>query len=553
MRTQIKALLSILLLASPLAAAQTSNIRGTVRTHGDVGPLPGAQVEILRVTSVIGGTELVATGVTGPNGTYDLSFTGGCGLWCHTQASAPGRVVVPARRTVSLAAGASLDNQDFTASFPVTINVRVADAQSAAVLVNSQPRVYSGGGSQTSSLPAPQPDGSWQFTQIAPYALNVCAIDHQDSYINECQNGQQLALSSNVSGVTAIIPGEGETLNLQLDLDRGATVTGEIRDRFRNLPLANRQFTMEVFTIGGALAFTTPLSTDGSAIYQLQGLPPGSLRLTASVVNPFYTKMRYPGIDCIELSDCSVTAGSYLTVIGTAVVDNVGFDLFPGSVVRGRVTDAGSGNGLVGIEVVQYEQFVFGYAEFGRVATVADGQYELAHIRPQTVVRMGTQNTLGYANRAWPDVACIGSCWIGTNLTFAAGEVSGQTNFSLPAARAVAGSVSVNQAAPTTANWHVEIYRLNGAAADLVWSRWYNAGSTFVSPGLDAGTYFARSTLSGTSPQCQVFLGQACPPTSPQIVVGQATPIVLPATTGVFPGVDFAFTIDPIFDNGFEP
>ena len=111
-----------LLLAAP-AAAQTSRVEGTVRTHAAAAPLAGAQVSVTRIDNLLGGGTVVATGTTGADGSYALSFDGPCALVCQIRVSAGTRIVQPNIRSVNLVAGATASAQDFTASLPASLRV----------------------------------------------------------------------------------------------------------------------------------------------------------------------------------------------------------------------------------------------------------------------------------------------------------------------------------------------------------------------------------------------------------------------------------------------
>jgi hypothetical protein len=191
--------------------------------------------------------------------------------------------------------------------------------------------------------------------------------------------------------------------------------------------------------------------------------------------------------------------------------------------------------------------------EVRRATTAADGRYELAHIPPQAVHRLGTANTLGYANRSYPGAPCIAPCANGQDLEFEPGVSAGAYDFTLGAARAIAGRIDLGAANGSGTATSVVLYRVVGGNPQSLWSQAFEGDANFVSPGLDAGTYYAAAYVTEGIAQCQVFQGQACPAAGGPIVIGQATPIVLPAATGIYPGTTFDFSIDAIFANGIEP
>lgn len=550
-RAQGLALLG-LLLAAP-AAAQTSRVEGTVRTHAAAAPLAGAQVSVTRIDSLLGGGTVVATGTTAADGNYSLSFEGPCALLCQIRVSAGTRIVQPTNRSVTLVAGATASAQDFTASLPASLRVTLREAIGGALVSSLSPRGVDeriDGG----PLASAQADGSWLFDSVLPGMVKVCAISDTDEYRNECQGGQQLPLNSSLDGVQPLLLAEGQAGSAEILLDRGGAVTGVIVDRYRNQPLGNTVVSVEVSSFSGSVSFTTSDTTDPDGVYRVGGLPNGALRLIAKVDTPHFTPMRYPGIDCLDPSLCAGGTGSYIVINNAATVDNVGFDLFPGAVVRGRVLDAADNSPLAGVSVLAFRPLpVFGaFIEYARAVTGADGRYELTSIIPEAVTRLGTENPLGYANRAWPEVPCLSNCSSGSDLGFAHGIVAGETSFLLPAARAIAGQAHYGNTDPGTVNAQLTVYAAAGNVLQRLWEGPVPASGAFVTPGLPAGTYYASLAILAPEAQCQVYAGFGCPPAGQPIDVSGATPIVLPATSGIYAGTDFSFAIDYVFRNGME-
>jgi hypothetical protein len=541
-----------LLLAAP-AAAQTSRVEGTVRTHAAAAPLAGAQVSVTRFESFFSGGTVVATGTTAADGGYSLSFEGACAFVCQIKVAAGPRIVQPSVRSVNQAAGATASAQDFTASLPASLRVTLREAVGGAVVSDLRPNALD---ERSSGAPSAllQADGSWLFDSLLPGTVKVCAISDIDEFRNECQGGQQLPLNSSLDGVQPLVLAESQAGIAEILLDRGGAVTGVIVDRYRNLPLGNTVVSVEVSSFSGSVSLATGDTTDPDGVYRIGGLPDGALRLIAKVGTPHYTPMRYPGIDCLDPSLCAGGTGSYIVINNAATVDNVGFDLFPGAVVRGRVLDAADNSPLAGVDVIAFKpQMIFGgHTEYARAVTGADGRYELTSIIPESPTRLGTENPLGYANRAWPEVPCLSNCSNGNDLEFAHGIGAGETSFLLPAARAIAGQMHYGNTDPGAVNAQLTVYVAAGDVLQRLWEGPVPASGAFVTPGLPAGTYYASVAFYVPEAQCQVYAGFGCPPAGQAIDVSAATPIVLPATPGIYAGTDFSFAIDYVFRNGME-
>jgi hypothetical protein len=394
--------------------------------------------------------------------------------------------------------------------------------------------------------------GRWRFDGLAAGALRACARSDADEWIDECQGGQQLPFTGVLDAVQAIEVAHDDALVLTLALDRGGTLTGIVTDRHRAQPLADAAMALTLFNFAGNQSSTRALATDAEGRYRVSGLRAGAYRLQMRGVAPHYTPMRYPGIDCIEDTDCAGSAGSYVGVNGAGVTDNLGFDLFPGTVVPGTVRDAMTQAPLAGIEVVAWQaDGPGGLAAVARATTGADGRYELAHLLPGVPARLGTANRSARLDRGWPDAPCPGvDCTGGSDVGTPHGIAANAHDFALPAARGLAGSIAVLGAPTQGAAVQVTVFRLEGGLAVPAWSGAATGNATYATRGFAPGTYFARAQVAGGS--CVEWIGQACPPAGAAPDPASATPIVLAGGAGVTPGIDFTLAVDALFGDGFE-
>ncbi len=538
------AALAALLAAGP-AVAQSVSISGSVRDTQSAG-VADAVVSVLRIDSPLGGGSVVATTTTDAQGSYALTVSGGCGLQCRVSVAAAGRVVAPNWRIV----GASSSGQDFIAALPATINVRVETFEGATPVPGLRPFI-----AFRDLTPAPQVvdlgNGAWRFEQVFPGPLHLCAQSDDDAYVGTCQGDQVMPFTSRLEGLPEMLPAEGTTQAVVLRLRIGATLTGILTDAYRAAPIASAPLQMALFDFPGTATRTLQTHTDAQGRYRIAGLPQGGYRLQVSVRTPYYTPMRYPGLECVRLEDCLPNSGSYVSVSGTAVVDNLGFELTPGAVLTGRVSDATTGAPLPGIEVRAYQPRAFlGASRVASATTGADGRYAVANIPLDFATQLGTANTAGYIDVGWPAAPCDApECTGGTAIAVQSGVASAAYDFTLASGRAIGGTLDMAGAAPGALQGTVTIFRQDGTQLSALWSGPVATGQSFVTRGFPAGTYFALARLGNA---CQVHALQACTlvltpnPTT-------ATPIVLPAALGIFPGVDFNFPSDALFGNSFEP
>lgn len=533
-------------IAAGPVAAQSVTISGTVRNTQSAG-VAGATVTVLRVTTPFGGAELAGTATTDAQGAYAFTVPMGCALQCRVSVSAEGRVVRPDLRTIAT----DPSGQDFVAALPATLNVRVEAFEDGAPVAGLRPFASYGD--------RPQPPvvedlggGQWRFSGVFPGPLHLCAQSDADAYVGTCNGDQVMPFTNVVSGLTEMAPAEGATQDVVLRLRRGATLTGILTDSYRSTPIASTTIQMALFDFPGTANRSLLLATDADGRYRAPGLPPGAYRLQVSVSSPYYTPMRYPGLECLLPEDCLPNSGSYVSVSGSAFVDNLGFELFPGAVITGRVTAAAGGAPLEDIEVRAYQTIPFGGTlVVASARSGADGRFELANLVPSGFpTRIGTWNARGYVDVGWPAAPCDAiSCNGGTALALQPGIAATQYDFALAAGRAIAGAISMPGAPPGGVSGVVEIFRQDGAQMVPLWRGPVEPGATYLTRGFAAGTYFARAQLG---PACLVHAQQPCPGPFVAIDPATATPIVLPAGIGTHPGVDFAFPPEPLFANGFE-
>jgi hypothetical protein len=540
-------------LALPLcctAATMTGSVRDLAGS-----PLVAAQVTVQRLPGPFAPLETVASGPTSALGTFQLAFAGGCALQCRVTVTAGGRVVAPVAYSRMAGPDDTVNGLDFVAGLPATLEVEVRDAATTLAIGGPAPEIDFLD-DFTAAPPVAIGTGRWRFTGLFPGATRVCVRSASDAYVDECHGGQQLPLNGSVDAVTPLTLAEGANTAQAIALDPGATLTGVLRDRHRgDQPIANAQAQLQLFTLPGALLATIPVRTDAGGRYTVAGLAEGAVRLTLSVLEPYYTPMRYPGLDCIQPEDCAGSAGSYVAMNGTGVTDNLGFDLFPGGVLRGRVAAAAGNAPIAGAQVQVYEPAGFlGWLPADRVTTAADGTWEVTHLRPGTPIRLGTRNRDGWIDRGWPASDCSqAECTNGSDIGVAHGIAAAAYDFALAAGRAIEGTIAPGTADPAGVAATLRVYALQAGQPVLAWLESVPAGTTYRTRGFPEGTHFAVATVDDLAPQCQVYLAQVCQASNPVPDVATATPIVLPSTISTVPGVDFSFVIDRMSADGFEP
>lgn len=451
-----------------------------------------------------------------------------------------------ARRTCGIAAALALP-----AAAAASLEVQLVDATGGEPLAGLVPEVLRVDGAP---VPAPLPLGAgrWRFDGLAAGSVRACARSVVDSWIDECQGGQQVPFTGVLDAMAPIEIATGDSIALTLSLDVGGTLTGVATDRHRARPLADATVELMLLDFAGNQSSARVLRTDAQGRYTVSGLRAGAYRLQLRGLAPRFTPMRYPGIDCIEDTDCAGSADSYVGVNGAGVTDNLGFDLFPGTVVGGTVRDAATQAPLAGVEVIAWQaDDAGGLAAVARATSGADGRYELSHLQPGAPARLGTSNRNARLDRGWPDAPCPGvDCTGGSDVATPHGVLPGARDFALPAARGLEGVVQVIGAPAQGIDARVTIYRLEGGSAVPAWSGTVAGNAPYATRGFAAGSYFARAQVAGGD--CRDWIDQPCPAGSAAPDPASATSIVLPASPGATPGIDFALVVDALYGDGFE-
>lgn len=522
------------------SGAHAAQVSGFVRDASSGNTVAGARVVLAHHPSPFE-SELVGEIVTGPDGAFAFStpLFGWFGLGATL---AP---YIPVSDTFFV----DLQNPipvfriiDMSLASSITVTVR--SAMSLTPLPDSSISIYQPGSGVTTQVDA---SGQIVFSNLTAGNYHVCVDDSSDAYLNECTGGQWIPLDGGYAATTPIALGSGANLAYTIDLDPGSRIAGTLRDGFRDAPVdAPVSVLACLATLGSACAQTTQTVDPQSGAYAVEGLAPGSYRVYAgNISTPVYNRELYPDIPC-PAGGCDPALGQVLSLGELETIDGIDFELFPGAVATGRVTDSVTGAGLAGVAVAAYDVF-FGPIEISRTLTDSQGNYALSHIL-QGNMRIGTAGQYTHRNEGWPDVPCYSICANGTPAPFVAGLVHPGFDLALDPAAWVSGSVlSGSEGEPVPASVVVRNHD-----ASIVWGGEVGADGSFRSFGLPSGVYyaFARVNESPAFP-CQVWQGRACLPEFPFIDIAQATPIVI-AVPGPVVGIDFTMPSRVLFAHGFE-
>jgi len=374
----------------------------------------------------------------------------------------------------------------------------------------------------------------------------VCAIDPTDVYRDECRDGTQLAIGQSYATSQGVLLFDGDEIQLAIDLDRGAQISGTITDNYFQVPLTGF-VSIQLFPVTGGDLWANVLATSSGG-YTIAGLAPGQYRIAVQggESDRGYTRKLYPDITCGPT--CDFQQGGVIALAPLQSVDGIDFSLHPQGIATGVVREAGSNQPLAGVPVVAYEQGALGvYIVRSRGVTNALGQFTLAHIRPSNGIRFGTEATT-HVNASWPVTPCfVAPCAAGSDNAFTIDQMRGGFDFTLARSGAIQGTVANARGQAQSATVVIRsadnsIFTYASTTLDR---------AAYSSLGLPAGTYYAAAAnnVNGTN-YCSLWHALACGAPPNIIDFATATPIVV-GTAAPTGGIDFLFDFELLRD-GFE-
>ena len=532
------------------APAGAAIVTGQVTDAATGNPLGGAAIDAFDLF-----THFSASVIADGNGNYQLDVTG------NPQVTASYSGYESQGQFVN---GAS------TLNFALVLTGRIAGSvhSAGAALADVPLSLYDAQNLSFVRSAASDSNGSYTF-DVPPGQYAVCVIDSADIYADQCYSGQNYpGPDGNLDFTTVALSGGQQIGGIDFDLAVGATISGSLHDSYFNAPIAQKTIGITLYSSSQRFLGSVITETDATGAYSVQGLVPGTAYFIAvgayasnQQPNTLYTARLYGGGECVP--SCNLTPAA-LTTVPAGGLSGVDFDLFPGRIVTGRVTDAQTGTGIAGVTLGAGE-FACGLlvCVTGTAVTDANGDYTLAHLYGQDGVHVATHRAPGYIDTLWPNTPCAPSsnCVYGfhdaNSIDFnAPDQIVPGIDFALSRGASVSGRVTLlDNPGLGVAYADVAIYYDDGQNGPQLFEH-FGAGADgrYSSDAWAAGTYYVAAYVDGVVYDCQFYGAVACNPmqTPPYMGVAPGAQSIVIASPGNQPNVDIALRVDQIFYANFE-
>jgi hypothetical protein len=384
--------------------------------------------------------------------------------------------------------------------------------------------------------------GNYRISAVPDGTYHVFARGADQGYINERFPDQKMfnICDEDIgSGQAIIIENQSQVLNVDFELDPGASISGFVSDI--NGVLANGDAIIRVYDglTERQLVGLRNWEEDGS--YKLAGVMPGSYHVILSSRRQGLVDERFDDIKCPRNS-CDSALGVQVLVALTEDITGIDAVLDPGAVFRGRITDSATGEGVPGGYCVGFYLDTGNYAGFA--CSDEDGYYESSTAFPEGQYLASNQFKIneyepvkeGYQPQVWTNDGSFGDC--GDPCDFFQGDVIVVDGLApvegidlvMRKGSTISGQVRFNSVGVEGAS----VSLLDTFDAQEIKAVFTDASGNYTINGLAAGSYYLRTNNSfgyddylyhgagniSCNPGCNPFDGGAVPVTGADDISG---------------------------------
>ena len=510
-------------------------ITGTVTNAASGAPIQNVNVDIFNSSGVF-----VTVSGTDASGNYTTSGLAGGAYYAQTfnslgfvddlynNIACPGfSCIVTTGTPISVTVGAATSHISFALAPGGLVSGRVIDAATSAALTSVTVDIYSSSGSFAASAFT---DASGNYTTFAGLPTGTYyALAFSSGFIDELYSNIPCpGFSCTITTGTPIpVVGGSTTGNINFALSRGGAFSGTVTNATTSTAASG--VTVQAYFSTGAFAGST--ATNGSGVYTLGGLAPGSY-FARTFNSQGLIDQLFQNISCT--TNCTVTTGTAIPVTAGSTTGNVNFGLAAGGTITGTVTNAAGGAPIQNANVDIYNSsglFV------GGSNTNVLGNYTSTGLPTGTYYAL-TFNSQGFVDELYNNITCpVFSCSFtaGTPISVTAGAATSHINFALTTGGAISGTVTNATTSAVASGVTVEAYSSTGA---FVGSTATNGAGVYTLGALPAGSYFAR-TFNSQGLIDQLY-NVACSGSSCTVTTGTPIPVTAGSTTG---NINFALAL----------
>ncbi len=392
--------------------------------------------------------------------------------------------------------GTETANLFFSLNEGATIAGTIDDANSGLPLVGIQVLVYDPGFAAVVASAVTEPDGSYVTSPFT--AGNVYVSAQGGPYLRNAYGATDCQPQCQVFDGTPIAAASGDQLTgIDISLSRAASLAGRVTTAL-GAPLVNAN--INAFVLDGPTVYNG--FTDANGDWQLTNVEPGDYIV---IVYPEgdYLATAWPDRPCVF--DCFYEELDSVALADGAEVTDIDIVATRGGRIGGTTTDAQSAALLANVEVT----FETVLTQSGvQVVSQVDGTY-LSDALPVGSYYVYAHSDTGYIDEAHDNAQCVFGCDPAdlTAVQVTAGAVT-DIDFALQRGGRLSGRITDAGTGSALVGSRPSGYVLDPQGAIVAIGR-ADAAGNWISPGLPAGNYYARSR-NGLGFIDEIFDNQTC-------------------------------------------
>ncbi len=444
-----------------------------------------------------------------------------CELYCDIITGTP----------ITVVAGAVTSNINFLVDGSGTITGTITSARTGLPVPDSGVDVYDQTGQLVGGADA-DASGAWVVSGTLRAGPKFVVAKAREGYLKELYEGYDCSPRCDViSGTPVSVQSGATTTGVDIALDLSGSITGTVSDSATGLPIdgANISIVSEQFKT------IEIVRSDASGVWRwASDLPTGSYYAKTFFNDGYYDEL-YDDVDCSD-NKCHLEGGTLIAVVAGLTTSGIDFELEPGGVITGRLTDIVTGQTIADARVELYDS---SGAWIAATRPNEEGVWTISKKLPPGLYFALLVDADWYSNMLFDAIDCAFGCDVtnGTPISLVPPETVAGIDFTLKPAGAIAGSLT-DATQGNLIEGRVGVYDDHG---NQLLNLPTNGGSWSTVSNVPVGTYFVR-TIGVVGFEDQLYDGIDC---SAGCDVTAGTPVAVTGGT-VSSDVDFELELTPM-------